>query len=88
MLKITNIAYENADPCRHLLITVNDDGDVHTIDTSMHEDDLIGLLKDFSQQWGLEGSQSDMLCIIWASVMIYKRGFTKIQIKEVDIDAA
>ena len=85
-LKITNLAYQHADHCRHLKITVDDDGDVHEVNTSMHEDELIDLLTDFAQQWGLEGSQSDMLCIIWGAVMIHKRGHTKSQILNVDID--
>ena len=86
MLKITNLAYQHASPCRHLKITVDDDGDVHEVNTSMHEDELIDLLKDFAQQWGLEGSQSDMLLIIWGAVMIHKRGHLKSEILNVDID--
>lgn len=85
-LKITNLAYQHENPCRHLKITIDDDGDVHEVNTSMHEDELIDLLLDFARQWGLEGSQSDMLMIIWGAVMIHKRGHTKGEILNVDID--
>ena len=85
-LKITNLAYQNPPDCKHLKITVDDDGDVHDVLINIHEDELLDLLKDFSAQWNLEASQSDMLLIIWAAVMIHKRGHLKADVTNVDID--
>jgi hypothetical protein len=86
-LKITDISYKNPGDCRHLSITVEDNGDVHEMNTHKHEDELIDLLKEFSIQHNLGGKESDALLLIWAAVMIYKRGKTKNNVKNVDIDA-
>ena len=87
MLKITNYAYQNPGNCGHLKITVDDDGDVHDMNTHLHEDELLDILKDFSIQHNLGGKESEALLLIWAAVMIHKRGKLKSATLNVDIDA-
>ena len=89
MLKITNLAYQNAGACQHLKITINDDGDVHDIAWAGHEDQLLELAKDIRDFVGLPaGQDEEALLILWLILMNKKRGFTKAQCKEFDIDPA
>ena len=89
MLKITNLAYQNPGGCGHLKITINDDGDVHDIEWAGHEDDLLQLAKDVREFIGLPNNQDEeALLILWLALMNKKRGFTKAQCKEFDIDPA
>lgn len=87
-LKITNLAYQNDVPCKHFKITIDDNGDVHDIEWAKHEDELVQLAKDVRNFMGLgEDQEEEALLILWAIVMLYRRGKTKEEVKGFDIDA-
>lgn len=88
MLKLTEVAYQNPGDCKHLKITVNDDGDVHEIPWTLHETQVIQLAKDVRQLMNVpEGSEADALLILWLIVQNKLRGKSVAQCIDVDIDA-
>lgn len=89
-LKITSIGWQNAHPpCNHLKITINDNGDVHDIPWSLTEDQILEMAQGIREYLGLPvGMEAEALCILWATVMIKKRGFTAVQCTNVELDPA
>lgn len=89
-LTITNIGYQNTHPpCDHLKITVDDNGDTHDIPWNMTEDQILDLAKEIKDHIGLpDGMEEEALLILWATVMIKKRGFVAADLYNHDLDPA
>lgn len=86
-LSITGFSYANSGSCQHIIVDYEDGSTPKSMHIG-HEEDILETLKTVAAQNGFTDKEEEFLLVAWSTLMIKKRGFTKAQCLNHDLDPA
>jgi len=84
-LSITGASYAHGGNCNHIVLDYEDGGTPKSMHIG-HEDSILETLKQIASHYGFVDKEEEFLLVAWMALMNKKRGFTKAQCFNHDLD--